>query len=108
MTPTATSNKVTVAGRLWRAGAAFQNSKDLTRCTCWGTNPTCFKKGEHVAVNFIRSCMETTDPREIRVVDGLVIQRVIWSPTAFDNEHASAHDDGEGDSSDDDGPADVP
>ncbi|MEO8846527.1 MAG: hypothetical protein ABI591_19980 [Kofleriaceae bacterium] len=91
----ATSNKVTVAGRAWRAGEAFQHSKDLTRCTCWGNNPTCFKKGEHVAVNFSRACMETEDPRELRVLDGLVIQRVIWSPTAFGTEPVTPPEDEE-------------
>jgi hypothetical protein len=104
----ATSNKVTISDRPWRVGAAFQNSKNLTTCTCWGSNPTCFKKGEHIAVNFNRSCMETVDPREIRAVDGLVVQRVIWSPTAFGPEPPSTRDDGEGDGSDDDGSADAP
>jgi hypothetical protein len=93
----ATSNKVSVSGRSWRPGDAFQNSKDLTRCTCWGHNPTCYKKGEHVAVNFNRSCMETEDPREIRVLDGLVVQRVIWSPTAFGVEQTTPPEDGEED-----------
>jgi hypothetical protein len=91
----ATSSKVSVAGRPWRAGEAFQNSKDLTRCTCWGNNPTCYKKGEHVAVNFNRPCMETEDPREIRVLDGVVVQRVIWSPTAFGVEQTTPPEDEE-------------
>ena len=86
----ATSNKVSVSDRPWRVGEAFQGAKELTRCTCWGNNPTCFKKGEHIAVNFNRSCTETEDPREIRVLDGVVVQRLIWSPTAFGVEQAQS------------------
>lgn len=93
----ATSKKVTISDRAWRVGEAFQQSKGLTRCTCWGNNPTCFKNGEHVAVNFNRSCMETDDPREMRALDGLVIQRVIWSPTAFGLEPTKSTDDVEPD-----------
>lgn len=92
----ATSKQVTISDRAWRVGEAFQQSRDLTRCTCWGNNPTCFKKGEHFAVNFNRSCMETQDPREMRALDGLVIQRVIWSPTAFGTEEATADDSEDG------------
>jgi hypothetical protein len=94
----ATSNKVTSSDRAWRAGEAFQQSKVLTRCTCWGNNPTCFKQGEHIAVNFNRSCMETDDPREMRALDGLVIQRVIWSPTAFGGEDGEDSEAGSGQS----------
>lgn len=79
----ATSNRVRVEDRTWRAGEAFQDSKALTRCECWGSNPTCYKTGEHVAVNFDRSCLESDDPRQLRVLDGLVVQRVIWSVEPF-------------------------
>jgi hypothetical protein len=77
----ATSNKVVVADRPWRAGEAFQGAKQIDTCECWGANPTCYRKGEHVAVNFNRSCLESNDIHELRALDGLVIQRVIWSPT---------------------------
>ena len=77
----ATSNKVTVVDRPWRAGEAFQGSKQLDTCECWGTNPTCYRKGEHVAVNFNRACLQSNDIHELRALDGLVIQRVIWSST---------------------------
>ncbi|MEP6861869.1 MAG: hypothetical protein ABJE66_14680 [Deltaproteobacteria bacterium] len=79
----ATSNRVRVEDRTWRAGESFQDSKALTRCECWGSNPTCYKSGEHVAVNFDRSCLEGDDPRELRVLDGLIVQRVIWSVEPF-------------------------
>ena len=79
----ATSDKVRVEDRAWRAGQSFQDSKALSRCECWGSNPTCYKTGEHVAVNFDRSCLEGDDPRELRALDGLVVQRVIWSVEPF-------------------------
>ena len=75
----ATSNKVSVADRPWRAGEAFQGAKQVDTCECWGTNPTCYRKGEHIAVSFNRSCLESNDIHELRALDGLVIQRVIWS-----------------------------
>ena len=79
----ATSGVVRVENHNWRAGQAFQDAKLLTECVCWGDNPTCFKHGEHVAVNFNRTCIESDDPHALRALDGLVVQRVIWSPTAF-------------------------
>jgi len=79
----ATSNRVRVEDRPWRAGESFQDSKALSRCECWGSNPTCYKTGEHIAVNFDRSCLEGDDPRELRALDGLVVQRVIWSVEPF-------------------------
>jgi len=80
----ATSNKIRVEDRTWRAGEPFQDSKALTHCECWGANPTCYKTGEHIAVNFDRSCLDGDgDLRELRALDGLVIQRVIWSVEPF-------------------------
>ncbi len=63
----------------------------LSRCECWGANPTCYKTGEHVAVNFDRACLNDDDDaqhpaanvRALRVLDGLVVQRVIWSVEPF-------------------------
>jgi hypothetical protein len=85
----ATSGKVRVENHNWRAGQAFQDAKLLTECVCWGDNPTCFKHGEHVAVNFSRTCIESDDPRALRALDGLIVQRVIWSPAAFGVEDTS-------------------
>jgi hypothetical protein len=82
----ATSNRVRVEDRAWRAGETFQDSKDLSHCECWGSSPTCYKTGEHVAVNFDRACIEDDDGgahRGLRVLDGLVVQRVIWSVEPF-------------------------
>jgi hypothetical protein len=79
----ATSGKVRVENHTWRVGEAFQDAKLVTECLCWGSNPVCFKHGEHVAVNFNRTCIESDDPHALRALDGLVIQRIIWSPTAF-------------------------
>ena len=81
----ATSPKVGVADRAWRVGAPFAGARDLTTCECWGENPTCYKRGEHVAVNFKRPCDGLTgvDARALKVLDGIAVARVIWSPTAF-------------------------
>lgn len=83
----AVSSKVTVEGRSWRVGTAFGDAARITRCECWGPHPTCYATGEHVAVNFDRPCDGLTDdndaPRSFRALDGLTVQRVIWSPTPF-------------------------
>lgn len=79
------SGSVAVEGKSWRVGKPFSGSSHLTDCECWGDNPTCFAKGEHVAVNFDRGCDGVTsgDARERRVLDGVTIQRVIWNPQPF-------------------------
>ena len=79
----ATSGKIAISDRPWRVGVAFQGSAELTQCECWGDNPTCFKKGDHVAVNFKRGCDGLTggDRHALKVLDGLVVQRLIWSAT---------------------------
>jgi hypothetical protein len=81
----ATSGRIAVSDRAWRVGATFQGSYQLTTCECWGDNPTCYKRGEHVAVNFKHECgtMTSGETRALRALDGLVVQRVIWSPIAF-------------------------
>lgn len=82
----AVSSRVNIAGHAWRVGARFQDASRLTICECWGANPTCYAEGEHIAVNFDRECDGLTnleDRNQLRVLDGLKIQRVIWSPTPF-------------------------
>jgi hypothetical protein len=75
--------KVSVTGHPWRVGAPFSGVSVLTSCECWGGKPACFKKGEHVAVTFDRSCKGTTDPRSRRVLEGIPIKRLVWKPEAF-------------------------
>jgi hypothetical protein len=81
----ATSPLVETAGHDWRVGSSFQGSGGLTDCECWGDNPTCYRRGAHVAVNFKRNCDGVVggDRRSLRGLDGSVIQRVIWSPKPF-------------------------
>jgi hypothetical protein len=81
----ATSPRIETLGTDWRVGTSFQGSSGLTDCECWGDNPTCYRRGAHVAVNFNRSCegLVGVDARALRVLDGTVIQRVIWSPNGF-------------------------
>jgi hypothetical protein len=77
----ATSGKVTLSDRAWRVGKPFTDAKQLTHCECWGSNPTCYKAGDHIAVNFDRACLESDT--ELEELDGLSPQRVIWSPDPF-------------------------
>ena len=96
----ATSPRVAVADREWRVGAPFSGAAQLTTCECWGDNPTCWKRGDHVAVNFARSCENLTgnDRRVLRVLDGVAVQRVIWSPKPFgetDDAGSAAGDSGD-------------
>jgi hypothetical protein len=87
----AVSPRVAISGLSWRVGRAFKSSSHLTSCECWGSNPTCYASGEHIAVNFGRGCDglmggevgEEDDHPGLRVLDGEIVQRVIWSPTAF-------------------------
>jgi hypothetical protein len=79
------SSHVAITGHAWRVGRTFTDAAHLTTCECWGPNPTCFAEGDHIAVNFDRECEGLTegDRRALRVLDGLVVKRVIWSPVAF-------------------------
>ncbi len=83
----ATSGKVVVEGRDWRVGAPFQGAAQLSQCECWGDNPTCWKAGDHIAVNFARECGDLAggDTRVMRVLDGITVQRIVWSPKPFGN-----------------------
>jgi hypothetical protein len=73
--------KVTIAGRPWRVGKPFAGV--VTDCDCWGGRTVCFKKGEHVAVTFERSCRTAIDARGRRALEGLAIKRLVWSPKPF-------------------------
>lgn len=81
----ATSPRVETRGYDWRVGAPFRGSSSLTDCECWGDNPTCYRRGGHIAVNFARACegLVGGDLHSLRVLDGATIQRVIWSPKPF-------------------------
>lgn len=90
-----TSSRVRVVGHPWRVGRVFGDSRHLTNCECWGPNPTCYAAGEHIAVNFDRECDDTivtADRESLRALDGLRVQRVIWSPTPFGEAHGETQD----------------
>ncbi|CAN5696580.1 hypothetical protein BH11MYX1_BH11MYX1_37050 [soil metagenome] len=91
----ATSGVVRVEGRPWRAGQAFQDAKQITHCECWGTHPACYKAGEHVAVTFDRVCFDTLDRHAFKALDGLVVERVVWSATPLGDD-GRADDEGSG------------
>lgn len=90
-----TSSRVRVIGHPWRVGRVFRDSRHLTHCECWGPHPTCYAAGERIAVNFERECdnvMVSGDRQALRVLDGLKVQRVIWSPVPFGEAYGETHD----------------
>ncbi|HEY1546410.1 MAG TPA: hypothetical protein VGG28_01250 [Kofleriaceae bacterium] len=93
----ATSAKITSRVHDWRVGAAFHDAQLITKCECWGDKPTCFHRGDHVAVNFDRPCdgvVGATDRRDLAALDGLVTRELIWSPSGFgDNSETDGVDD---------------
>jgi hypothetical protein len=84
----ATSPRVETMGHDWRVGSPFRDAAALTDCECWGDNPTCYRRGAHVAVNLKRECGDLIGANHpsLRVLDGVEIQRVIWSPKPFAGE----------------------
>ena len=101
------SPKVTVARRPWKVGAAFTDAAALTACDCWGGQPVCFKKGEHVAIAFDRTCRGLTEPRSRKALEGLTIARTIWNPKPFGDGNDGFGDDQHG-GDDDEPPDDAP
>ncbi|HTL38732.1 MAG TPA: hypothetical protein VL326_36625 [Kofleriaceae bacterium] len=90
----AVSSQVAVSGYPWRVGRAFGDAAHLTNCECWGPNPTCYATGEHLAVNFNRNCdgLTSGDTSALRKLNGELVQRVIWSPTAFSDDYGEDRD----------------
>jgi hypothetical protein len=90
----AVSSKVEISGHPWRVGRAFGDAAHLTNCECWGPNPTCYTMGDHLAVNFDRECddLTTGDRHALRALDGQIVQRVIWSPSAFGEDSGEDND----------------
>ena len=79
------SGRFTVATHPWRAGQPFKGAVKLTHCECWGDQPVCYAAGEHIAVAFKRACegLSDGDERARVVLDGVAVQRMIWSPSPF-------------------------
>ncbi len=77
------SPRVRIVGHPWRVGHVFGDAAHLTNCECWGPNPTCYAAGEHIGVNFARDCdgVSGEERKALRALNGLTVQRVIWSPT---------------------------
>ncbi|HEY3803244.1 MAG TPA: hypothetical protein VGL61_11585 [Kofleriaceae bacterium] len=90
----ATSGKVAVREHPWRVGQPFQDSATITDCECWGQHPTCYVRGERIAVNFARECGDLAghDPRAFKALDGVAPRRVIWAPKPFVPDDAKAAD----------------
>ena len=101
----ATSPRVVSRVHDWRVGAAFHDAGLITTCECWGENPTCYHRGEHVAVSFDMPCQFAVDTRDFTVLDGRAPQRVIWSPKPFGSRDIEGVDDPQHEviGSDDDG-----
>lgn len=90
----AISSRVEIKGHPWRVGRAFHDASHLTECECWGPNPTCFAAGEHIAVNFDRDCegLVGAERQELKRLEGITIQRVIWSPSPFGEAYGEDRD----------------
>ena len=88
-----TSPRVESRARGWRVAEPFRDSRVITTCECWGENPTCYHRGEHVAVSFDMPCEFAVDTRDFRPLDGYAPQRVIWSPTPFGSRDIEGVDD---------------
>ena len=93
-----TSAKYAFERRPWHAGEPFKGAAELTACECWGEQPVCYRQGEHVAVSFKRACagLSEGDQHARAVLDGVAVQRLIWSPTAFGGGAVKAGEDGGG------------
>jgi hypothetical protein len=105
------SARIAIEGHPWKVGSPFTNAGALTQCDCWGKQPVCFTKGEHVAVAFSRACGNLGDAHARRVLEGVPIQRVIWVPRAFGIEPDAGyggHDYGSGSDEPPDEPDDLP
>jgi hypothetical protein len=86
--------KISVAGHPnWHVGATFQESKQLSRCDCWGKKVVCWKDGEHAALAFDRGCDNLTsgDAHALAVLDGLQITRMVWNPHPFAGDEQPVH-----------------
>ncbi|HEX4451535.1 MAG TPA: hypothetical protein VH143_11725 [Kofleriaceae bacterium] len=89
----ATSPRVVSRVHDWRVGSAFRDGRLISKCECWGDNPTCYHRGEHVAVNFDMPCFGAVDARDFSVLDGRAPRRVIWSPKPFGSREIDGVDD---------------
>lgn len=69
--------------RDWIIGAPFYGANLLTTCECWGEHPMCFVRGDHVAVGFVVPCQNLETPIQRRSLQGVPIQRAVWSPRPF-------------------------
>lgn len=79
-----TSPRVTIAEHpQWKIGGPFTGHELLSTCECWGTAPVCFKVGDHVAVAFDRACDDLREPAARKALEGVRVQRAVWSPTPF-------------------------
>lgn len=67
----------------WVIGSPFHNTEPLTSCECWGSHPVCYHRGDHVAVAFQVACGGLETPAQRKALEGVVIQRAVWSPHAF-------------------------
>jgi hypothetical protein len=81
----ATSAAILVAGKSWRVGAMFRDAAQLSNCGCWREKLTCWRLDAHVAVTFARACdyVKGNDPSQLRTLDGLAVDGMIWSPVPY-------------------------
>lgn len=75
----AVSPRVSVLGRPWRVGEAFDDARGLDTCECWGEREVtaCFRPGSHVRVIFELPCDEA-EAQGPKAMLGKPIARIMW------------------------------
>ena len=75
----------------WVVGEPFVHSDLLTYCEPWGEHPVCWRDGDHVAVGF-RIATDGLDTQQgRRSLEGVRVQRAIWSPQPFQRGGGNEH-----------------
>lgn len=67
----------------WVVGKPFVHSDLLTYCEAWGSHPVCWREGDHVALGFKISTDGLVTPEDRKALEGVPIQRAVWSPKPF-------------------------
>ena len=77
----------------WVIGKPLVNARLLTFCEPWGDHPVCWRNGDHVALGFKIGRDDAAGDEQRAALEGVVIQRAIWSPKAFGKNGDDSDDD---------------
>ena len=84
----ATSPKIAVADRSWRAGTQLAEAPVGLSCECWGVDDdytACYVKHEHIAVVFHFACQDQLGDNDSArdALVGVPVERVVWAVKPF-------------------------